>query len=210
MLSNNSIEQWKAIPEFPGYEASSHGRIRSRHKQYGGANRGWSDEWRVLIPKNDKDGYQTVTPFRDCKQFIRKVHHLVLLAFVGPKPDGMVCRHLDGNRQNNRADNLKWGTHQENSDDRFRHGTTCMADKHYRATISNETVLQLRAMALAGVGYPEIAKRFGMNYSTAVDAIVGRTFQYLPGAVRRRVSKAKSTRWLKANSVAEATLCPRQ
>lgn len=51
------------------------------------------------------------------------VHHAVLLAYVGPRPDGQECRHLDGNPRHNHAANLAWGTRLENMRDKDRHGT---------------------------------------------------------------------------------------
>lgn len=44
------------------------------------------------------------------------VHILVAEAFLGPRPGGMEeCRHLDGDKLNNRADNLRWGTRPGNA-----------------------------------------------------------------------------------------------
>jgi hypothetical protein len=44
-----------------------------------------------------------------------RVYQLVCEAFNGPKPfEQAVCMHIDENRLNNRADNLRWGTQKEN------------------------------------------------------------------------------------------------
>ena len=51
------------------------------------------------------------------------VHALVAEAFVGPRPEGAVCRHLNGNSRDNRPENLAWGTQAENIQDMHRHGT---------------------------------------------------------------------------------------
>jgi hypothetical protein len=59
----------------------------------------------------------------------RFVHHLVLEAFVGPCPDGHVCRHLNGDPADNRTANLAWGTHSENGLDSVVHGTNWQARK---------------------------------------------------------------------------------
>jgi hypothetical protein len=53
----------------------------------------------------------------------RRVHHLVLETFVGRRPDGLQCRHLDGDPRNNRLGNLKWDTAVANSADKLVHGT---------------------------------------------------------------------------------------
>ncbi len=50
------------------------------------------------------------------------VHRLMLETFVGPRPEGYICRHLDGDPTNNHLSNLCWGTPRENYDDTIRHG----------------------------------------------------------------------------------------
>ena len=49
------------------------------------------------------------------------VHRLVLEAFVGPMPEAMETRHLDGNPANNCLDNLRYGTRAENEADKRLH-----------------------------------------------------------------------------------------
>ena len=68
------------------------------------------------------------------------VQWLVLEAFVGPCPDGMECRHFpDRDPTNNRLDNVRWGTAQENSDDKKVHGT------NNGWTLSEETKAKMSA-----------------------------------------------------------------
>jgi hypothetical protein len=52
----------------------------------------------------------------------RRVNRLVLEAFVGTPLPGQVCRHLDGDKTNNRVENLCWGSTRENNLDIVRHG----------------------------------------------------------------------------------------
>jgi hypothetical protein len=53
----------------------------------------------------------------------RKVHLLVLEAFIGPRPEGHQGAHENGNKLDNRLDNLRWKTPGENNRDKRRHGT---------------------------------------------------------------------------------------
>jgi hypothetical protein len=68
-------------------------------------------------------GYITVNlkPGGAIKLKTMRVHRLVLDAFVGPCPDGMECRHLNGVKADCRLSNLAWGTRKENIEDRVRH-----------------------------------------------------------------------------------------
>jgi len=106
-------ERFAAIPDHPGYVACSDGSIYSNRR--GG--------WKRLSPLVDKYGYMTVGPCDKTGQHTRTVHRLIASAFHGPCPAGMQCRHIDGNKTNNRPDNLAWGTALENSRDKACHGT---------------------------------------------------------------------------------------
>lgn len=58
------------------------------------------------------------------------VHALVCSAFHGPKSDPKLqVRHLNGDRLDNRPENLRWGTCSENMHDRVRHGNSPQAAK---------------------------------------------------------------------------------
>ena len=51
------------------------------------------------------------------------MHMLVLLAFSGPRNDGLQTRHMDGNPANNTLSNLRYGTAKQNIQDQLVHGT---------------------------------------------------------------------------------------
>lgn len=53
----------------------------------------------------------------------RYVHVLVAESFIGPKPEGLEVRHLNGNPEDNRVENLAYGTRSENVLDSVKHGT---------------------------------------------------------------------------------------
>lgn len=68
------------------------------------------------------DGYFVVSVGGRGAPVVR-VHHLVLETFVSNCPDGMNCRHLDGDPSNNALSNLAWGTQSEQVADKKAHGT---------------------------------------------------------------------------------------
>lgn len=66
-------------------------------------------------------GYVVVTLRRDGKAVRKRMHHLVLEAFVGPRPPGMVgCHYPDTSPSNNAISNLRWDTPTENEKDKWR------------------------------------------------------------------------------------------
>lgn len=115
-MQSTHDEVWKPVVGYEGlYEVSDHGGVRSmpRKGTAGGL---------VSVVPNEK-GYLTVGLFGHGKRVHRSVHRLMAEAFLGPCPDGMQVRHLDGNNTHNVLPNLKWGTASENAYDRVRHGT---------------------------------------------------------------------------------------
>lgn len=112
------IIEWRRVPGFPEYEVSNTGLIRS----YKWKNRG-PDAPHTLRPMERSDGRQTVILRRNKKNHSYGVGRLILLAFVGPCPDGCETCHNDGNPANNYLDNLRWDTHLANMADAKRHGT---------------------------------------------------------------------------------------
>lgn len=116
-----SAEEWRPIPGFPGYEVSDQGRVRSTRRYLG------STAPHLLVPQADRKGYLRVGPRRGGRKPTKGVHIFVLLAFVGPRPEGMQVRHIDGDPANNLLTNLAYGTPSENQLDQVRHGRHLMA-----------------------------------------------------------------------------------
>lgn len=114
-----SAETWRPMPGWAGvYEVSDHGRVRSLDRVSASGKR---VAGRILTPNYANKGYASVQLNSPEGVARWKVHALVLTAFVCPRPEGMVTRHLDGERTNNHLSNLAWGTYSENEADKARH-----------------------------------------------------------------------------------------
>ena len=119
---------WATIPDYnQAYEISDTGLVRSigRVVPYGKNGRATYRE-RVLKQTKIKNGYFTVKLAYRGVTKTAYVHVLILLAFVGPRPETKVrgeISHLDGDKLNNALSNLVYGTIHENVADRKRHMT---------------------------------------------------------------------------------------
>lgn len=105
--------EWREIPSAPGYRASDTGGIYST-KVHRDLRPGSSGVYLMVFVNGRQKRY---------------VHHLIAEAFIGPRPQGQVVRHLDGNPLNNSAGNLGYGTYGDNERDKIRHGTHQMASR---------------------------------------------------------------------------------
>ena len=158
----NTERMWKPVAGTGGkYEISSCGELRSFSQKCKGG--------RVLNKQWNSNGYPHYTMMRaDGTMFTRTAHRLVLEAFVGPKPRGHECRHLDGDRANCRLDNLAWGTHMENMRDRTRHGHDQVGTRHWKARLTEDDVRAIRKLAARkGANISAIGRDFGIKPQTA-------------------------------------------
>jgi hypothetical protein len=91
------------------------------------------------------------------------VHKLICEAFLGPKPDGLITRHLDGDPTNNKLSNLAYGTHKENEEDKRKHGNTMLGEKHHQAKLTADDVVAIRGSKQS---QNQLARCFGVTQAT--------------------------------------------
>lgn len=145
----------KNVVGFPGYIVSSDGRIWSKLR---------NGEYQQLKPTIAR-GYYQVSLTKNKKTYYRKIHHVVLQAFVGtrpgPKEEYEAC-HNNGNRLDNRVVNLRWGTKSDNYQDRHQHGTSNDGERNGRAIITERDVIYIRRQLKLGVRQVDLAAQFGI------------------------------------------------
>jgi hypothetical protein len=146
-LSGSILEQWRDVVGYEGfYQVSDLGRVRSLVRLLPEAHaRGVRKEKQVLRFGSNKQGRLQVTLCMEGVTRRFQVHTLVLLAFVGPRPDGMECLHDDNDYTNNRPSNLRWGTHLENMRDKARHGTQQRGEQCSKAKLTEADVVAIRS-----------------------------------------------------------------
>lgn len=96
------------------------------------------------------------------------VSGLVALTFHGPAPAGHVVRHRNGVNDDNRADNLRYGTRSENEHDKRAHGTALLGERHHQSKLTAAAVDQIRKRYQRGSrehGSNAIARDFGVTGS---------------------------------------------
>ena len=106
-------EVWKDVcdPNYSGYQASSQGRIRSFRDFHGNLR----ETPTILKPGVNKDGYYELTMnSNDRKRKTFRVHRVIATTFLGEHP-GLVVNHINGNKLDNRIENLEFVTAEQNS-----------------------------------------------------------------------------------------------
>lgn len=157
-----AVELWREIPGHPTYMVSTEGRVKSlarivmRPHPKTGKPYEFQYRERMLMPSPMSAGYLTV----NIGKGERYVHRMVLLAFVGPAPDGCEACHGNGDRTDNRLANLRWATPLANAEDREAHGTTARGMRSGNAKHPEEVVIAIR-MGL--IRQSEARRLFGMS-----------------------------------------------
>ncbi len=108
------MEYWLPIPDSGGhYEASSLGRVRSLDRTLPWGHTVRRQPGRVLKPGRDRNGYLCLCICHDGLRQTSNVHRLVARAFHG-EALGREVNHKDGDKTNNRPENLEWCSRAQN------------------------------------------------------------------------------------------------
>lgn len=123
-------EIFKPIKDHPRYSVSNQGRV-------------WSNITKKILKPwvMVSGGYYMVTLSRRKKL---RVHRLVLEAFTGPCPVGQEVCHNDGNPVNNRLENLRYDTRENNQADRLDHGTHNRGEHQGASKLTESNIQAIR------------------------------------------------------------------
>jgi hypothetical protein len=153
-------EQWRPAP-IAGYEhlyeVSDAGNVRRACRYLP----------RPTLKPHLRRGYSALELSKHSQSKVVRIHRLVALAFLGPEPAGHQVNHKDGNKQNNRLDNLEYVTPQQNHQHAAKTGLKARGERNNHAKLATADVLAIRASR-----WPAhvVAARYDVHKST-IDAI---------------------------------------
>lgn len=121
-------ERWKTFPRDKRYQVSNFGRVR------------FKPTMKVRNPTVKQNGYPGIVITAKGKKTIGfDLHTMVAITWMGKRPEGYDVSHQDGNKLNNRLDNLKYESRKENANKHFNKYT-----HEYRRVLTPELVARIR------------------------------------------------------------------
>ncbi len=197
---SDAVEQWVSIVDFPGYEVSDQGRVRTLDRIV--PRRGMCGPLRIngrmLKPyvarfRSGKPMRLELQLNRGGKSYLRRVAVLVLEAFKSARPaldlDG--C-HNDGNCFNNVISNLRWDTRASNVADTMSHGTFRRGSRVRTAKLDEDIVARLRNGSLTWVEIKTIMVERDVSAGRIRDVAAGRDWPHVvtpPSPARLRAGR---------------------
>lgn len=171
-------EIWKDIPSYEGYyQVSNNGRLRSLDRlihDAGGRTR--LRRGVIFNPKPDRRGRIRVALSRGGRQKYKFVHCLVMLAFVGSRPDGCDIHHKNDNPSDNRLENLVYLTHKEHA--QTRNYDKPKGERHPMSKLTREQVEAIRERYNEGMLTQRgVALEFGISQPTVSNIVTGYTWE---------------------------------
>ena len=156
------IEQWRPLEAFEDtYSVSSLGKVKRR------------STGRILAPYPDASGYPVVKPSQCSVRKSLKVHSLVAKAFLGPRPQGKVVHHVDGNKWNAAASNLMYVSPKENTRLAIKDGLRLARPK---PLLSKKEVLKIRTLGKSHKAW-KVAKMLDLDYRIVLPVLRGKTYK---------------------------------
>lgn len=172
-------EEWRAIVGYGGlYEVSSMGRVRSlgAHGKYGKSN-----EAKILTASVGRIYLKLNLSVCGIVNTYT-IHRLVCETFIGPRPEENHINHKNGNKLDNRAENLEYCTPSQNTQHAYDNGFhSQLGSKNARSKLSENDVLQICGLFKEGLKDRQIGVMFGVGRVAINDIRRGARWSHLTG-----------------------------
>lgn len=178
------VEIWKDIPGYEGfYQVSNLGRIYILPREVKFGNRIRHTKGKFMIG-GKSGGYKVACLVTENEKKYVYFHRLVAIYFVPGYIKGMIVNHKDGNKTNNKSNNLEWCSYSENA----KHAFHALGRKVYRG---KESPLSKAVVSINLNG--NISREYGsINEAAKANSI---TAQAITNCIKGRRKTANGCKW---------------
>ena len=176
---DQSLEEWRPVVGYEGsYEVSSHGRIRTVERKARVAHGFRTVPAKLLSPRPHHGGYHCIT---FCVGHVRQYqtyHRAVAQAFIPNPSDLPEVNHINGDKKDNRVENLEWCTRRQNAAHASISGLLLTGESHPHSVHTRDQAFLVAGALLCGVPQSQIMHSLGVSRSL-VEAISSGQSHYL-------------------------------
>ncbi len=163
MRHQKGAEKWAYVRDFPDYIVSDRGNVISFHREDAGIII-------TLDPAENHKGYFMVSLQKNNRKKWYSIHRLVALHFIENPKQLPIVHHIDGDKKNNRVENLQWCDNTFNITESFKNGRIALkGSRHPNAKLNENSVRDIRTNF---DGHKFDYQYFASKYCVSVDAIV--------------------------------------
>lgn len=158
---------WKPIRGFEGiYKINSSGKVRSLNRTIQVKEKSRYIKGRMITSRIGRDGYKTVRLSKAGKTHTRYIHRLIADAFIRNPLNKPFVNHINGDKSDNRVENLEWVSHSENIRHAYVTGLYKIPHARCKRVVNHCTGKHFRSIR-------EAAKKMGISYKTCVNYLNG-------------------------------------
>jgi len=161
------MEKWKRIEGLPDYEISSHGRVMS-YKRGSGF---------LLKQTLSKRGYVRISFRHNDIQKKIHIHQLVIKHFGPPQPPNTTCDHLNRIKTDNRIENLRWATKEEQTENSVH--AKQIGETNGCSKLTESQVIEIKLRMKEKVNYSSLAREYNVSPTTIFYIRTGKLWSHL-------------------------------
>ena len=177
MTGGKMNEIWKPIRNFETYYLVSNlGRIKGlKRLLFNGKGFYYKNE-KILKSFNDGNGYKILGLNKNGLRTNFKIHRLVAQAFI-PNPENKPqVNHINGDKLDNRVENLEWVTASENALHSYKLGL--QTTKHIGSKLTNKDVIGIRRLSIVR-SRKELSIAYNVSYRTICNIVNRDTWKHI-------------------------------
>lgn len=186
------IEEWRpVVGSEERFEVSNFGRVKRKRQTFWYKKQFSRSRLEYILNQfiGSHGYYSCSITGTEAKSSSRTVHSLVAEAFLGPRLDGHEVCHNDGNKLNNRLDNLRYDTAASNAADRKKHGRDNSGEKQGRSKLKSSDISLILELRNQGIHQKVVAEMLGVGRKTISHIELGKTWQWLTGLEQKPMKK---------------------
>lgn len=171
-------EIWKDIRNYEGYyQISNRGRVKSlsRVVKYKSGKGYKTIPERILVIKDNGNGYRNISLCREGYQVKHYIHRSVAQAFLSNPDNKPQVNHIDHDKDNNCVSNLEWCTQKENTAAGIKLGKINNKKRGKTKKFTEWEICRIAHLKFLGKGIQEIAKLLQYPRTSISSVVNGRS-----------------------------------